>query len=58
MTQAELAAKLGLKSPSTVAMWEHDLRKPPSTILPRLAEELGCTIDELFTRAKPGQDSA
>ena len=50
MTQAQLAATLGLKSPSTVAMWEKGIRRPPSTMLPRLAAELGCTIDELFSR--------
>lgn len=50
MTQAYLAAKLGLKSQSTVAMWENGSRNPPSTILPTLADTLGCTIDELFGR--------
>lgn len=58
MTQARLAANLGLKSQSTVAMWEKEDRRPPSTILPRLAAELGCTIDELYTQDPPGQDSA
>lgn len=58
LTQAQLAKNLGLKSQSTVAMWETELRRPPSIILPRLAEELGCTIDELFAREPPGRDSA
>ncbi len=58
LTQAQLSRNLGLKSQSTVAMWENGHRKPPSTILPRLAEELGCTIDELFAREPPGRDSA
>lgn len=57
ITQAELAAKLGLKSPSTVAMWEKEIRRPPSTILPRLAAELGCTIDELYSRDPPTSPS-
>ncbi len=50
MTQAQLAARLGLKSPSTIALWEKELRRPPRSILPRLATELGCTIDELVNR--------
>ena len=50
MTQALLAKNLGLRSQSTVAMWENGTRRPPSKILPRLAEELGCTIDELYGR--------
>lgn len=59
MTQAQLSKNLGLKSQSTVAMWENGSRKPPSTILPRLAAELGCTIDELYGRKPPGEkDSA
>lgn len=57
MTQARLAANLGMKSPSTVAMWENGFRRPPSTMLPRLAAELDCTIDELFDRAPPGQNA-
>lgn len=56
MTQARLAANLGLKSQSTVAMWENGSRRPPSTMLPRLAAELGCTIDELYDRAQPEQN--
>ena len=58
LTQAQLSRNLGLKSQSTVAMWENGHRKPPSTILPRLAEELGCTIDELFARDLPSQGGA
>lgn len=58
MTQARLAANMGLKSQSTVAMWENGTRNPPSTILPRLAAELGCTIDELYIHDPFGRDSA
>lgn len=58
MTQAQLASNLGLKSSSTVAMWEKGTRHPPSTMLPRLAAELGCTIDELYTRDSSARDSA
>ena len=56
MTQAQLARKLGLKSQSAIAMWENESRKPPSTILPRLAAELGCTIEELYNLEPPGKD--
>ena len=58
LTQAQLARALGLKSQSTVAMWENGHRNVPSTILPQLADLLGCSIDELYGRAPPGQDSA
>jgi len=54
-TQAQLAVRLGLKSSSTVTMWETGSRNPPSTVLPNLANALGCTIDELYGR---GKDSA
>ena len=50
LTQSQLAHMLGLKSQSTVAMWEKEIRRPHSTILPALADALGCTIDELYDR--------
>ena len=53
ITQAQLAAWLDLKSSSTVTMWETGDRKPSSSILPRLADALGCSIDELYGRAPP-----
>lgn len=52
LTQAELAFRLDLKSPSTVTMWESGARKPPSTLLPKLAHALHCTVDELYTKAE------
>lgn len=54
ITQAQLATQLDLKSASAVGMWEIGSRNPPSTILPRLAQALGCTIDELYGRGKDG----
>ena len=48
LTQAALAFRLELKSPSTVTMWESGARRPSSTILPLLAEELGVTVQELY----------
>lgn len=56
ISQQELANRLGYKSGSAITMWETGERNPPSTILPRLAKELGCTIDTLF--AGSDQDSA
>lgn len=48
MTQAELASRLELKSPSTVTMWESGARKPKSVVLPALAAALGCEVKELY----------
>ena len=53
ITQAQLAASLGLRSSSTITMWETGDRNPSSSILPRLADALGCTIDELYERDSP-----
>lgn len=61
LTQSELAKALQLKSASTVTMWENGSRRPPSTVLPKLADLLHCTIDELFGRSEGSeteQDSA
>lgn len=54
MTQNELAALVGVQQ-NTISQWESGKRHPTSTTLPRLANVLGCTIDELFGR---GQNSA
>lgn len=50
MTQTGLAQKMNLKSSSTITMWESGARNPNSEILPRLADALGCSIDELYKR--------
>lgn len=59
LTQAQFASKIGTHQ-NTVSQWESGKRNPPSSILPRLASVLGCTIDELFGRSPPGEgrDSA
>lgn len=49
ITQRELAQMLGI-SQSTVAMWETGERSPKIHMIPKLAQVLGCTIDELFGR--------
>ena len=48
ITQTELAKRLGLKSSSTVVMWESGERNPPSKLLPQIAEALQCSIQQLF----------
>lgn len=48
-TQFELAEKLGVKQ-TTVAMWENGTNKPRSSMLPKIAAALNCTIDELFAQ--------
>lgn len=58
ITQAKLAAALDLKSSSTITMWERGDRRPPSVILPRLADALGCTIDQLYGRGGEVRDDA
>lgn len=56
MTQAELAAALELRSPSTVTMWESGARRPPSTIIPRLAELFHCTVQDIYRDTALEQD--
>lgn len=58
ITQAQLAALVGVQQ-NTASQWETGDRRPPSIILPRLADALGCTIDELYVRGgEEEQDSA
>lgn len=47
MTQAEMANALGYTS-SAVTMWESGTRKPPSDLIPKIAEVLNCSIEDLF----------
>lgn len=51
MTQAELAKELGIDR-STVAKWETGKANPRVELLPKLAEILNCSIDELFAVSK------
>lgn len=55
ITQAELANLLGV-SPTTVSMWEVGKSHPRVTLLPRVAELLGCTVDELLGREEAAHD--
>ena len=47
LTQAELARALGVKR-TTVTMWEIGASAPRPAMLLRLADVLGCTVDELL----------
>ena len=47
LKQVDLARKLNVGQ-SAVAMWETGLVMPRTDKLPKLAEILGCTIDELL----------
>lgn len=47
LTQEQLAKALAIDR-STVAKWESGESMPRAQILPKLAEILECTIDEIF----------
>lgn len=49
--QDELAEKLGV-TPQAVSKWENDVSCPDISLLPRLAELLGVTTDELLSGKK------
>lgn len=51
MTQFELGKKIGVGQ-SAVAMWESGKCFPKPILLPKLAEILDCTTDELLGIAK------
>lgn len=51
LTQDNLAELLGV-SPQAVSKWENDLTCPDISLLPRLARELGISVDELLTGLK------
>lgn len=51
LTQNGLAERLKINQ-STVAMWETGKSMPNAALLPKIAEILGCTIDELFSDRK------
>ena len=49
LTQGALAMQLGVKQ-GAVAMWETGKALPRADKLPKLAEILDCTVDELLKR--------
>lgn len=48
LTVAELAERLSVNR-ATIYFWEAGRYWPKAEYLPRIAEILGCTIDDLFT---------
>ncbi len=52
MTQEDLAQKLSVTN-QAVSKWEQDQCCPDVTLLPKLADEFGVSLDELFDRAAP-----
>ena len=57
ISQTELAAKMGVAQ-NAISQWESEVALPRARDLPRLADLLGCAIDDLFNRDGPGQTSA
>ena len=49
LTQSQLAEAMGVGQ-STVCNWENGVAAPMASMLPKLADLLGCTIDALFGR--------
>lgn len=47
LTQKDLAVEMGMDR-SAIAKWEAEAALPTADKLPKLAQVLGCTIDELF----------
>ena len=54
LTQDQLAEKLGITA-QAVSKWENDLSCPDISILPKLADIFGTTIDTLLGRDVPSQ---
>jgi transcriptional regulator with XRE-family HTH domain len=57
LTQQALADIMGVKR-STVAMWETGTSLPRADLLPKLADVLGCTVDELLRPADKKENPA
>lgn len=56
MTQLDLAQQLGVTD-KAVSKWERDLNCPDVNSLPKLAEILGVSVDELMqTKIKPAEE--
>ncbi|MBQ7335010.1 MAG: helix-turn-helix domain-containing protein [Clostridia bacterium] len=51
LKQDELAEKLGISS-QAISKWENDISCPDISLLPALAAELDCSLDELLTGEK------
>ena len=57
MTQLELAEKMGVTD-KAVSKWERDLSCPDVNSIPKLAELLGVSVEELLqSKGKPAEES-
>lgn len=56
MTQLELAQRMGVTD-KAVSKWERDLSIPDAASLPKLAEELGASVDELLQAKTAAQET-
>ncbi len=54
MSQQELAKKLSI-SQGAVSQWETGKSMPRAEMLPKLADCLGCTVDELLKKEGRGE---
>lgn len=52
ITQVQIAAALNIDQ-STVSLWESGKTHPRAKLLPKLANMLGCTVDELLAPDPP-----
>ena len=50
ITQEEMSERLGV-TPQAVSKWENDISYPDILQLPKIAEMLGVTVDELLSGA-------
>ncbi len=57
ITQTELARRLGVRQ-NTITQWERGSRQPRAEMLPKLADTLGCTLDELLRTAKAAEEKS
>lgn len=55
MTQLDLARRMGVTD-KAVSKWERDLSIPDVASLPKLAEELGISVDELLQAKTAAQE--
>ena len=55
LTQAELAAQLGLKHQQVLASYENAVRRLPSSLLLPLCEALNVSLDQLLCADQPKQ---
>ena len=55
LTQGELASELGVDR-SAVTKWETGEAMPRASLLPKLAEVLQCSIDDLYAASTDAQE--